>query len=248
MPRATWLLGATSLVGASLALWLYLDNRALRAALDTRGAAPAAAASTPAAPAAAPSPWAPRTVATVAHTTAVPAPALPEPSADAETRSRMERRARRTDEFAAMFGRLDGESEADYRARILPMITAGLMVPRMRVDEQRKIAQDKAHVTAEQSARLDQAFDKIYGDVLDYANKAITDGQLSPYERNVSGWLEFAGGLGGILHDANGQIGKILDPAQIRAMSDAGFEWGEYLGAKAPWEKLTPPPPPRATH
>jgi hypothetical protein len=30
-------------------------------------------------------------------------------------------------------------------------------------------------------------------------------------------------------------------------MSDAGFEWGEYLGVKAPWEKLTPPPP-RATH
>jgi hypothetical protein len=161
----------------------------------------------------------------------------------------MERRARRTDEFAAMFGRLDGESEADYRARILPMITAGLLVPRMRLDEQRRIAQDRAHVTPEQSARLDQAFDKVYGDVLDYTNKAITDGQLSPYERNVSGWLEFAGGLGGLLHDANGQIGKILDPSQIRAMSDAGFEWGEYLGATAPWETLTPPPPPpRAAH
>jgi hypothetical protein len=249
MPRATWLLGATSLVGASLAVWLYLDNRALRAALDTRAAVDtrAAAASTPA-PAVAPSPWAARTVTPVAHPTAVPAPALPEPSADSETRSRMERRAHRTDEFAAMFGRLDGESDAEYRARILPMITAGLMVPRMRVDEQRKIAQDRAHVTPEQSARLDQAFDKVYGDVLDYTNKAITDGQLSPYERNVSGWLEFAGGLGGMLHDANGQIGKILDPSQIRAMSDAGFEWGEYLGVKAPWEKLTPPPPPRAAH
>ena len=247
MARATWVLGATSLVGASLAVWLYLDNRALRAALDARAAAPPAAAATPAAPTAAPSPWAPRTT-PVAHTTAAPAPALPEPSPESETQSRMERRARRTDEFAAMFGRLDGESEADYRARILPMITAGLVVPRMRVDEQRKIAQDKAHVTPEQSTKLDQAFDKIYGDVLDYTNKAITDGQLSPYERNVSGWLEYAGGLGGILHDANGQVGKILDPGQIRAMSDAGFEWGEYLGVKAPWEKLTPPPPPRATH
>jgi hypothetical protein len=247
MARATWVLGATSLAGASLALWLYLDNRALRAALDRRPAAPAAPAPTPAAPAAAPSPWAPRTVATIAPTTAVPAPALPQPSAESETQSRMERRAHRTDEFAAMFGRLEGESEAEYKARILPLITAGLMVPRVRVDEQRKIAQDKAHVTPEQSARLDQAFDKVYGDVLDYTNKAIADGQLSPYERNVSGWLEFAGGLGGILHDADGQIGKILDPSQIRAMSDAGFEWGEYLGVKAPWEKLTPPPP-RATH
>jgi hypothetical protein len=155
----------------------------------------------------------------------------------------MERRARRTEEFAAMFGRLDGESDADYRARILPLIGAGLFAPRLKLEDQRRVAQDKAHVTPEQSARLDRAFDKVYGDVIDYTNKAITDGQLSPYERNVSGWLEFAGGLGGILNDANGQIGKVLDPGQVKAMSDAGFEWGEYLGAKAPWEKLAPPPP-----
>ena len=61
----------------------------------------------------------------------------------------------------------------------------------------------------------------------------------------MSGWLTFAGGLGGILDDANGQIGKILSPDQMRAMSDSGFEWGEYLGLEAPWEKLTPPPPPK---
>ncbi|HEY6173644.1 MAG TPA: hypothetical protein VIX73_04335, partial [Kofleriaceae bacterium] len=179
----------------------------------------------------------------LAFTAAGPAPALP--AAPSETESRMDRRARRTEEFAAMFGRLDGESEADYKARILPMISAGLMVPRIKLEEQRKIAQDKAHVTPEQSARLDQAFDKVYGDVLDFTNKAIGDGQLSPYERNVSGWLEYAGGLGGILNDANTQIGKILDPSQVRAMSDAGFEWGEYLGVKAPWEKLSAPPPRR---
>jgi hypothetical protein len=242
MPRATWLLGATSLVGASLAVWLYLDNRALRAALDTRGAVDTRAAAAPA-PAAAPSPWAARTAPPVTRTTAVPAPALPEPSPDAETRSRMERRARRTDEFAAMFGRLDGETEDDYKARILPMISTGLLVPRMRAEEQRRIAQDKAHVTAEQSARLDKTFDKVYSDVLDFTNKAVADGQLSPYERNVSGWLEYAGGLGGILNEANGQIGKILEPSQVRTMYDAGFEWGEYLGLKAPWEQLRPPPP-----
>ena len=142
-----------------------------------------------------------------------------------------------------MFGRLDGETEADYKARILPLISAGLTVPRLRVEDQRRVAQEKAHVTPEQSARLDKAFDKVYGDVIDFTNKAIGDGQLSPYERNVSGWLEFAGGLGGILNDANGQIGKILEPSQIRTMYDAGFEWGEYLGLKAPWEQLRPPPP-----
>jgi hypothetical protein len=155
----------------------------------------------------------------------------------------MERRARRTDELAALLGRLDGESDEEYRARLLPMVTAGLAIPRLRIEEQRKIAQDKAHVTPDQSAKLDKAFDKIYGDFLDVTNKAIADGQLSPYERNVSGWLEYAGGLGGILGDANGQIGKILEPSQLRAMYDSGFEWGEYLGLKAPWEQLRPPPP-----
>lgn len=242
MARATWVLGATSLVGASLALWLYVDNRALRARLAERPPAPAPAQVAPAvagtAAARTPEPM-PRGAAPIARTGATPEPSLPEPP----TETRMDRRARRTEEFAAMFGRLDGETEADYKARIGPLITAGLAVPRLRVEEQRKLAQDKAHVTPAQSARLDQAFDKIYGDVLDFTNKAIGDGQLSPYERNVSGWLEYAGGLGGILSDANAQIGKILEPSQVRTMADAGFEWGEYLGVKAPWEQLTPPPP-----
>jgi len=241
MARATWLLGATTLVAASLAVRFYVDNRALRDALarPAPAAAPLAAAPTAPPPAAAPPPSA-RGATAVVHASG-PAPSLPDPPS--ETEARMDRRARRTEEFAAMFGRLDGESEADYKARILPMISAGLLVPRLKLEEQRKLAQDKAHVTPEQSAKLDRAFDKVYGDVLDFTNKAIGDGQLSPYERNVSGWLEYAGGLGGILNDANGQIGKVLDPSQIRAMSDAGFEWGEYLGVKAPWEKLAAPPP-----
>ena len=70
-------------------------------------------------------------------------------------------------------------------------------------------------------------------------------GSQSAYERNVAGWLDFAGGLGGILTNANGSIGKILDAGQVKAMSDSGFEWGEYLGVTAPWERLNPPPPPR---
>lgn len=238
MARATWLFGATSVAGLSLSLWLYLENRGLRAELAGRAPAPAAVA--PAAARTADVATQPSRSATpVGHTAATSPPALPA----APNETRMDRRARRTDEFAAMFGRLDGESEDDYKSRILPLITGGLLVPRLQLEEQRKVAQDKAHVTAEQAGRLDKAFDKVYGDVLDFTNKAITDGQLSPYERNVAGWLEYAGGLGGILNDANGQIGKILDPSQVRAMSDAGFEWGEYLGVKAPWEQLKPPPP-----
>ena len=50
-------------------------------------------------------------------------------------------------------------------------------------------------------------------------------------------------GLGGILTSANGQIGKILDPSQVKTMYESGFEWGEYLGMQAPWERLKPPPP-----
>jgi hypothetical protein len=242
MARATWVLGTTSLVAGVLALWLYLDNRALRSQLAERAAAPAAlpAPAVPAGNAAARSePQASRSPAPVARSAAARPPELPEQ----QTESRMERRARRTDEFAAMFGRLDGESDADYKARILPLISVGLTGPRLRAEEQRKVAQEKAHVTPEQSARLDKAFDKVYSDVLDFTNKAVAEGQLSPYERNVSGWLEFAGGLGGILNDANSQIGKILEPSQVRTMYDSGFEWGEYLGLKAPWEQLKPPPP-----
>jgi hypothetical protein len=248
MARATRLSGATSVVGVflslGLSLWLYLDNRSLRHELANRSPPPAAVAdpapgaaartegTTPASLRRTRLPFAPAT-------TAAP-PALP----PVPEESRMERRARRTDEIAQLLGRLDGETEDDYKARILPLLQAGLLTPRLRVEDQRKLAQDKAHVTPEQSARLDKAFDKVYSDVIDFTNKAVADGQLSPYERNVGGWLEFAGGLGSILNEANGQIGKILEPSQVKTMYDAGFEWGEYLGLKAPWEQLKPPPPP----
>lgn len=237
MARATWLAAAAAALAVAVATWLYVDNRALRAELARAKPAPAAAAavvpsSSPAL--AATAPRAPRSA-----TLPGAPPALPDQPAE----TRGQRRQRRTDEMAQMFGRLEGESAEDYKSRVMPMLSAGLIAPRMKLEEARRQAQEAAHVTPEQSARLDRAFDKVYADVLDYTNKAVADGQLSPYERNVSGWLEYAGGLGGILTDANSQIGKILDPSQVRAMSDAGFEWGEYLGVKAPWDQLDAPPP-----
>lgn len=236
MARATWALAATTLVFGATSLWLYLENRDLRSAkvVQTTPAPTIAEPSTPSSPM---DPWTP---AAAGRPGAIKPPALPAPKEE----SRMERRQRRQQEFAAMFGRTDGETEDEYRARIVPLIKTGLAVPRARVEDMRKEAEAKAHVTPEQSQKLDRTFDKIYGDVLDYTNKAVADGELSPYERNVAGWLEYAGGLGGILQDAQGQVGQVLSPEQVHAMSDSGFEWGEYLGLEAPWEKLTPPPPP----
>ncbi len=241
MVRATGVLAATTMVGLVASIWLYLDNRSLRGELADK---PTVVATKDAAPAPSADPWTQpkaRSAEVKSRTAAGPQPSL----AEEPKESRMDRRARRTEEFGAMFGRHDGETEEEYRNRIGPMIAAGLMMPRMKTNENRRLAEEKAHVTPEQSAKLDKAFDKVYTDVLDYTNKAITDGTLSPYERNVAGWLDFAGGLGGMLGEAQGQVGKILDPGQVKTMYDAGFEWGEYLGLNAPWEKLTPPPPPK---
>jgi hypothetical protein len=238
--RAPPLFAALSVLAAGAAIWLYLDNRDLRQQLASRPAPTLAQPTEPAA--AAPGegdPWIATPPAGPPRVNAGSAPTLPE----APKESRLERRQRRQAELAAMLGRLDGETEEEYRSRIVPLIAAGLLVPRQRVEEMRRQVEEKAGVTPTQSRRLDEAFDKVYADALDYTNKAIADGLLSPYERNVSGWLEYAGGLGGLLNEANGQIGQILSPSQVKAISESGFEWGEYLGAKAPWEQLNPPPP-----
>jgi hypothetical protein len=237
MVRATWVFIATSVIAGAAAIWLYLDNRDLRAQLEAmpesaRTAEKPAAARTP-------DPWTETTrTSPGSKTSSAAVPRLP----DQPEESRLDRRQRRQQEFAAMFGRLDGETEAEYRARIVPLIKGGLLVPRQRVDEMRKQVEAKAGITPEQSAKLDKAFDKVYADAIDYTNKAVADGLLSPYERNVSGWLEYAGGLGGILNDANTQIGQVLSPEQVRTVNSSGFEWGEYLGVNAPWENLNPPP------
>ena len=234
MPRASSILAATTLAGIAASVWLFLDNRSLRAELSDRPIPALADAPKPVdkPPSIAPKPSAPAT--SVAERPSLPA---------TKDESRMERRQRRTEELGATFGRLEGETDAEYRARVMPMVTLGLVTQRLKLAEMRRVAEEKAKITPAQSAELDKAFAKVYDEAIDYTNKAIGDGQLSPYERNVAGWLDYAGGLGGILTNVNGQIGKILDPGQQKAMSEAGFEWGEYLGVNAPWENLKPPPP-----
>ena len=167
-------------------------------------------------------------------------PALDQPKKE----SVMARRARMTEMIQAMFGRGENETEEEYKARIGPMITGYLEKPRGYAVKRRASAEAKAGVTPEQSAKIDAEVNKIYDDVLNYTNQAISDGQVSPYSRNVSGWLQYAGGLGSILNDAEARFGKILSGQQLKTMYDMGFEWSEYLGLNAPWEKLNAPPPP----
>jgi hypothetical protein len=244
MTRATFMLAGTTLVGLLTSIWLWLENRALHEELSDHAARQAAA--TKEASAQPRDAWldanksaaerAPRS-GTISVT---PPPTLPEQPKE----NRNQRRARRNAEISAMFGRSEGESEEDYKSRVTPLITAGLTKLRDRTTDMRRSAEEQAGVTKEQSAALDRMFEKSYSDVLDYANEAITDGRLSPYKRDVGNWLELAGGLGTMLNGVQGQIGKVLSPTQIKAMYESGFEWSEYLGANAPWEKLRAPPPP----
>lgn len=243
MTRTNLVLGGVSVLSLALAGFMYLQNRGLEDDLassrkDVTVAEDKLRAAT--------DPWSAENIA--ARSAAIKPPETQVaggPALDAQHKETvLERRLRMTQMMTAMFGRGADESEEDYNARVDPMITAALEKPRGYAKNRLWSAEAAAGVTDEQKAKLDTEINKIYGDVIDYANTAIADGQISPYSRNVSGWLQFAGGLGNILGDAEGRFGKILSPAQIKAMSDTGFEWGEFLGTNAPWESLNAPPPP----
>lgn len=158
--------------------------------------------------------------------------------------TRRERRLRRQQAITAMLGRLNGETEEEYRARMVPLIKMGLSRPRDRMAEARKEIEKKAGIDDEQRNKIDQVMDDVYKEVIDMTNKAVAEGDLTPYGRNWSGILSYAGGLGAVLGTAESRLGDILTPQQLRTISSTGFEWGEYLGVTAPWENLKPPPPP----
>lgn len=165
------------------------------------------------------------------------------PTLDLPKESRLERRLRRQEEMSKLLGREPGESEEDYKARVLPLVELALGKRRKELADMRRAAEEKAGVTEAQRAQMDAAFQNIYDEVVAYTDTAVTDGQLTPYERNVQGLLQYAGGLGSILEGAEGRIGSILSQDQLRTIYESGFEWGEYLGVSAPWERLRAPPP-----
>jgi hypothetical protein len=243
MTRATYVLAGTTLIGLLTAVWLWLENRELRDEVADQTAKTVAAG----APAQR-DPWldsnkpdgdrGPRSG--TITTTTTPPPSLPERKSE----NRNDRRARRNAELSALFGRLEGETEEEWKSRIWPLVDGRLSKLRDRTTEMRKVAEEQAGVTKDQSVALDRIFDKTYTEVVDFANDAIADGRLSPYKRDVGNWLELAGGFGTMLNGVQGQIGKVLSPTQLKAMYDSGFEWSEYIGVNAPWEKLRAPPPP----
>lgn len=262
MARTSWLLVAATVSFAALAGWITLDNRDLRAQLAAAQAETAAARAQAgrAADDGGEGEGGERRrrreerggLAGLARALSSAPPADRDrdrgpPEGEGAKESRMERRSRRSAEVASLIGRLDGETEAEYRERVMPMITGVLERPRQRAQEMRKEAEAKAGITPEQSAKVDEALAATYSELIEYTDAAVAEGQLSPYQRNVSGWLGYAGGLGGILGGTESKIGAILKPEQVRAMYDSGFEWGEYLSVNAPWEKLRPPPPPKAS-
>jgi hypothetical protein len=246
MTRTNLVLGAVAAVSLALAGWMYLEKRDLQTDLSSSQAKVADFEAKAADPWANGGDAAGRSGAIKPPTAAdnlAGGPQLGGPPKE----SVMSRRARMTEMMIAMFGRGADESAEAYKERVTPMITGGLEKPRGYATKRRQQAEEAAGVSAEQSAAIDAEVSKIYGDVIDYANSALADGTVSPYSRNVSGWLQFAGGLGSILTDAEGRFGKILSPSQLKTMYDMGFEWGEYLGVNAPWENLNAPPPPPGT-
>lgn len=247
-----WMYALPAVLGIGAAGWLFRENRSLEKELAAarRAQAPAAAASPggaePAAQLAGPSRRGSPGGGVGGFLRGLGRASSPDPPSidPPERESRAERRRRRMDELRAMFGRDPGESVEDYRARVLPMVTAGLLVPRARMDEARRAAEQAAGVTDKQRAQLDALFEDVTRETIALTNQAIASGDLTPYERNISGMLSWGGGLGAILDSTQGRIDGILTPEQRDILVDQGFEWGEYLGARMPWETLQPPPPP----
>ncbi len=167
-------------------------------------------------------------------------PVLPEEKRE----SRADRRKRRSLEMRELLGRREGESADDYIARVRPFVVAGLAEPRTRLEQARADAERAANVTDEQRAQVDEVLDDVFAEAVELANGAVAEGDLDPYRRNWAGALSVAGGFGAVLSTADQRIGDILAPEQRKILYDSGFEWGEYIGVKTPWETLAPPPAP----
>ena len=243
MKISTIFLGAVALVSTGSSLFLYQQNQSLQAQQSLQ---PAPQPEVPDCPA-------PKTV-YVTKEVPGPSPATAATSAPTEPAPRenrfstsfqehVERRDRRQDRMIAFLGRQEGESEDEYRARMSPLVAMGLAGPRKLFEEGKEQAFTAANVNQEQRASLDAITGSAFEEALDLANRAITSGEVSPYERNPTALLALAGSMGAVLEDTQQKINQVLTPEQQKIMTESGFDWAEYLGVSAPWETLSPPPP-----
>lgn len=242
MSRPSLFLGAVAALGLVASAYLFRENRALRAELarggETRAAPaePEAPAATSSGRAAAPAHRGPLGL---SRPSSAERPELPETPKE----TRADRRRRRQEEIRAFLGRGADESEADYVARMKPLIESMLARPRERMAERLAEVEKLAKIDEGQKAKLEGVFEDTYREAIELTDDAVASGDLTPYRRNWSGALQFAGGMGAVLGSAEERIGGILSPEQRRIIADSGFEWGEFLGATTPWETLRPPPP-----
>jgi hypothetical protein len=246
MKISTIALGAAALLSTTTSLFLYQENASLRAEKGVV-AVPLSEEEPPqSCPEA-------KTVVVTKEVPVSPTPAAPasEPTSGPGERrgfsstfqEMVERRNKRQERIASFLGRLPGESEEDYKARMSPLVAMGLATPRKLLEEGREIAFDAANVDKEQRASLDSIMSSAYDEALDLANRSITSGELSPYERNPSSMLHLAGSMGAVLDETMDKINKVLTPEQQRQIAESGFDWAEYLAVSAPWETLSAPPP-----
>ena len=175
-----WPLAGGLLLSLATCAWLYAENRSLTEELAAARApapaqsAPARAAAAPALPDSAPV-AAPRIPADTRRANAEPEPdreplaarserpSMPEPPPE-ETRE--ERRKRRMARVTAIFGRLDGETEEEYLERMVPLVETTLAIPRSRLEDARRAAEEAAGVTDDQRSELDAVFDDAFAETL----------------------------------------------------------------------------------
>jgi hypothetical protein len=156
------------------------------------------------------------------------------------------RRAERQQKLRDLLGRHPGETDDEYRARVMPMVSTVLSVPRDRVNERRRQFEEAAGLNPDQKTKLDAAFQDASAEVVGLANAAIASGDLTPYQRNSRGVLAFVGSTVGTADALDQRLRTILTPEQLSTMEESGFDPLEYLGVTSPWESVNPPPPPPA--
>jgi hypothetical protein len=146
-------------------------------------------------------------------------------------------------QLAALLGRGPDESAEAYRARLAPLVRAFLAAPRQRVAGWRAEAERVAGLGPVEHAAIDAIVADAHAEALALTNAAVATGELTPYARNVTGTLAYAGGLGAVLAGAEVRLAAALDEPARRALAETGFDFAEYLALTTPWEALDPPPP-----